>query len=349
MRKSSFLIGLVCGSLLFSGLTAFANAEIIAKLTSQIFFWNNQKIELEAYNINGYNYVRLRDAAELFGVNIEYHEDTDTVYLGEVRKEKTKIDGKAYAKEDYSLKANSDIFDDVYTRDAYNAIRQSIIDIAEITKNTDENGYNTDYEYGHFVDDTSDGMGETIEVMKSVTATMFGYYNFSFGYEPTISNFYEYPGYRICKPQIHKHFEPANNATDGFIVEISNLTDLEKVKRIADYICDRVAYKNENAAGINRVFTETPPVNAICGTYSNAFVYLCQRAKIPCISVVDDVHAWNEVYVDGEWNTTDISYYDVARTDEYLFPKNYPRTDINKQKTNFAKELLVPGSTKSTY
>ena len=73
MRKSSFLIGLVCGSLLFSGLTAFANAEIIAKLTSQIFFWNNQKIELEAYNINGYNYVRLRDAAELFGVNIEIY------------------------------------------------------------------------------------------------------------------------------------------------------------------------------------------------------------------------------------------------------------------------------------
>lgn len=348
MRKSSFLVGLLCGSLLFGGLTAFANAEIIAKLTSQIFFWNNQRIELEAYNINGYNYVRLRDAAELFGVNIEYHEDTDTVHLGEVRKEKIKIDGNAYAKGNYSLKANLEIFNDVYTRDAYNAIRQSIVDIEEITKNTDENGYNAYYEYAHFVDDTSDGMGKTIEAMKSVAATMFGYYNFSFGYEPTISNFYEFPGYRICKPQIHKHFEPANNATDGFVAEISNLTDREKIKRIADYICDRVAYKNENAAGINRVFTETPPVNAICGTYSNAFVYLCQRAEIPCISVVDDIHAWNEVYVDGKWYTTDISYYDVARTDEYLFPKNYPRTDINKQKTNFAKELLVPGSTKST-
>lgn len=93
------------------------------------------------------------------------------------------------------------------------------------------------------------------------------------------------------------------------------------------------------------MFTETPPVNAICGTYSNAFVYLCQRAEIPCISIVDDIHAWNEVYVDGKWHTTDISYYDVARTDEHLFPKSYPRIDINKQKTNFAKELLVPGST----
>ena len=34
--------------------------------------------------------------------------------------------------------------------------------------------------------------------------------------------------------------------------------DRQKVKRIADFICDRVAYKDDNAAGINGVFTETP-------------------------------------------------------------------------------------------
>ena len=348
MRKSSFLIGLLCGSLLFGGLTVFANAEIVAKITSQIFFWNNQKVELEAYNINGSNYVKLRDAAELFGVKVEYHEDTNTVYLGEPRKEstpKTIIDGNSYAKENYSLKANPDIFDDIYTRDAYNAIRQSIVDIAEIIANTDENGYNADYEYAHFADETFNGSGKTLEAMKSVTATMFGYYNFSFGYEPTVKNLYEYPGYRICKVQIHKHFEPANNATDSFVAEIENLSDREKAKRIADYICDRVVYKDYNVAGINAVFTETPPVNGLCGTYANAFVYLCQRADIPCIIVKDDVHAWNEVYVDGEWYIADISYYDVSKNDSILFQETYVRTDIDLKKTNFAKELLVPGST----
>ena len=195
------------------------------------------------------------------------------------------------------------------------------------------------------MDEVFNGTGETIEVMKSVTATMFGYYNFSFGYEPTIKNLYEYPGYRICKVQIHKHFEPANNATDNFVAEIENLPDAEKAKRIADYICDRVVYKDDNVAGINAVFTETPPVNGLCGTYANAFVYLCQRAGIPCISVKDEVHAWNEVYIDGEWYIADISYYDVSRNDEILFQKTYVRTGIDPQKTNFAKELLVPGST----
>ena len=345
MRKTSFIIGLLCGSLLFGGFTVFANAEIVAKITSQIFFWNNSQVDLEAYNINGANYIKLRDAAELFGVSVEYYQDTNTVYLGEPRKEitpKTIIDGNSYAKEDYSSKANQEIFNEIYTRDAYNAIRQSIVDIAEIIATTDENGHNADYEYAHFVDENSN----IIEAMKSVTATMFGYYNFSFGYEPTISNLYEYPGYRICKVQIHKHFEPANNATDNFVAEIENLPDAEKAKLIADYICDRVVYKDDNVAGINSVFTETPPVNGLCGTYANAFVYLCQRADIPCISVKDDVHAWNEVYIDGKWYVADISYYDVSKNNSILFQETYVRTDIDPQKTNFAKELLVPGSMK---
>ena len=350
----SFIIGLLCGAFIFGGTAVLANSDVLAKITSQIFFWNNEAIELEAYNINGYNYVRLRDVAKIFGVNVEYYEDTNSVYLGEDKKEEAPkpenkvLDGNAYAKEDYSQSANQAIFNEIYTKDAYNAIRQSIVDITEITKNTDENGYNADYEYAHYIDKdfTFNSPGKTDEAMKSVLESFSGYYSFAFGYEPTITNLYEYPGYRICKPQVHKHFEPANKATDSFIAEISELSDKEKVKRIADYICDRVAYKDENAAGINRVFTEAPPVNAICGTYADAFVYLCQRAEIPCVSVVDDIHAWNEVYVDGKWHTTDISYYDVARTDTMLFPANYPRTDPNTAKTKFAKELLVPMSTK---
>ena len=349
----SFIIGLLCGAFIFGGTAVLANSDVLAKITSQIFFWNNEAIELEAYNINGYNYVRLRDVAKIFGVNVEYYEDTNSVYLGEDKKEEAPnpenkvLDGNAYAKEDYSQSANQAIFNEIYTKDAYNAIRQSIVDITEITKNTDEHGYNADYMYAHYIDKdfTFNSPGKTDEAMKSVVATFSGYYSFTFGFEPTVENLHSYPGYRICMPQVHKFFEPANKATDGFIAELSGLSDKAKVKRIADYICDRVAYKDEDVAGINRVFTETPPVNAICGTYANAFVYLCQRAEIPCISVVDDVHAWNEVYVDGKWYTTDISYYDVARTDSALFPAKYSRTDPNTAKTKFAKELLVPMST----
>ena len=38
--------------------------------------------------------------------------------------------------------ANPAIFDDVYTREAYNAFRQTIVDRDEIVKGTNEDGYN---------------------------------------------------------------------------------------------------------------------------------------------------------------------------------------------------------------
>ena len=354
MRKSNFIIGFLCGACIFGGASVLANTDVLAKITSQVFFWNKDRIELEAYNINGYNYVKLRDAANLFGVNIEYDAITDGVYMGEtpvISTETTEaetIDGTAYARENYALQANPDIFDEVYTKEAYNAMRQSIVDIETITAGTDENGYNPHYRYAHFVDfgQSFEHQGATVEAMNSVGAYLFGYYTFSLGQEPQIKNLYEYPGYRICKPQIHHFFEPANIATENFIRSLEGLSDFEKVKQIETYICDRIVYKDEDTAGINQIFTSDAPVNGICGTYSNAFMYLCQRAKIPCVSVRDNIHAWNEVYVNGQWNVTDVSYYDVARTDEMLFQNNYHRVDGNSARTKFAKELLVPMSTK---
>ena len=181
--------------------------------------------------------------------------------------------------------------------------------------------------------------------MKSVANVLSGYYTYSFGAEPTVKNLYEYPGYRILKVQVNPKYESANKATDEFIGSIANLSEKEKVKAISVYIADRIVYKDENVAGINDVFTSPTPVNGICGTYANAFIYLCQRSDIPCVTVKDATHAWNEAYIDGRWQIIDVSYYDVARTDESLFTNNYPRTDTTKEKTEFAKELLVPGST----
>lgn len=346
----SFILGLLCGAAIFTGTAVLANSDVLARLTSQVFFFNNEKIELEAYNINGYNYVQLRDAAKIFDVNVEYYEDTDSVYLGETRytPEKTVIDGMAYAREDFSQQANQAIFDDVCTREAYNAFRQTIVDKDEIVKETDENGYNPNYRYAHFIDKTNtfDSRGKTRKVFNTIAGDLFGYYNYSFGFEPYIKNIYEYPGYTICKVQVHDFFESANRATDGFIDSIKNLSDREKVKKIADYVSDRIVYKDTGSVGFYEMFTSTEPVNGVCGDYSSAFIYLCSRVDIPCLNIDDREHAWNEVYVDGKWYTADISYYDVARTDEMLLRTTYQRTDPNKAKTNFAKELLVPGSTK---
>lgn len=354
-RFMSFMGGFLCAGLIFGGGAVLANTDILAQLTSQIFYWNNSKIELDAYNIGGYNYVRLRDAAEIFGVNVEYDEKTDSVYLGErppaivqPPAEKGKSDGKAHAREDFSQKANPDIFDTAYTRDAYNAIRQSIVDADVITAGTNENGYNPNYEYANFIDQTQtlQTTGDTVKVMNSVIGGFNGYYLFSIGNAANISNIYEYPGYSFCQVYENSKLIPAKTATDTFVQEMKDLTDTEKVRRIADYVCDRIVYRDENVGGLNEIFTSKAPVNGICGSYANAFQYLCLRSDIPCLTIKDSTHAWNEVYVEGKWQTADMGYYDVGRPQAALFIQNFQRTDENPKKTKFAKELLVPTSTK---
>lgn len=158
MRKYAyFLLGLLCGAVFFSGTAVMANSGFLAEISSQIFFLNGEQTELFAYNINGNNYVKLRDAAALFGADIEYIEETNSVHMEIPKKEKTE-------------------------------------DVSE---------------------DTPD---------------------------------------------------------------------------------------------------DTPVVTP-------------------------------DIFIDGRWQIIDVSYYDVARTDESLFTNSYPRINTTKEKTEFAKELLVPGST----
>ena len=124
--------------------------------------------------------MRLRDAAKIFGVNIEYDEQNDSVIMNNsdtaIPKPQTeRIDGTAYAREDFSQQANPAIFDDVYTREAYNAFRQTIVDRDEIVKGTNEDGYNPNYRYAHFIDKTS--QGKTRKVFNTIAGDLFGYYN----------------------------------------------------------------------------------------------------------------------------------------------------------------------------
>ncbi len=349
-----FVFGFLCAVIL-TGTAALANNGFTAYISSQVFYYNNDKIELEAYNINDYNYVKLRDAAKLFGVEVEYSQIDDSVYLGEhtppettVATEKKRSDGKAYSKEDYSLNANQNIFNDVYTKDAYNAIKQTILDRNEISTGTDEYGYNKGYNYANFVDSktTLEQMGDTTKAMKSVLNVLSGEYTYELGSAVDISNIYEYPGYSICMVKLNPKLEAAKTEAMRLEAKWQGLTDSEKVKQIANYISDKIVYRDESTVGTAEVFNSKTPVNGICGTYASAFKYLCSAVDIPCVTVNDFNHAWNEVYADGRWQIVDVGYYDVGRPDARLFIDNYWKMDENPQKTKFVKELLVPNSTK---
>ena len=85
MKKKDFALGILCGAMLFSGVTAEA-AGITAEPTWQNIYVDGRQVSITAYNIAGNNYVRLRDIGQQVGFNVYWADgvqiDTDAPYTG---------------------------------------------------------------------------------------------------------------------------------------------------------------------------------------------------------------------------------------------------------------------------
>lgn len=141
-RKGSFLLGLIVGAMMFSGTTTFAASGIMAQLSQQAIYVDGTPVALTAYSINGNNYVMLRDIGQAVGFNVYWDGavqiDSDAPYTGVAPEEATELPAAEETAEpeevtqatgeDLSLAANASVFDSVYTREAYNAIRQAVVD-----------------------------------------------------------------------------------------------------------------------------------------------------------------------------------------------------------------------------
>ena len=93
----------------------------------------------------------------------------------------------------------------------------------------------------------------------------------------------------------------------------SKASDYEKVKYFYETIVNNVDYEeNPKDQDIRSVFLDK---KSVCAGYSRAFLYLCQKANIPCIYVEGivnnkDLHAWNEVELDGDYYGVDVTWGD---------------------------------------
>jgi len=96
--KISFIAGVAAGAILFGGAAAFA-AGVAAEKSSHQIFIDGEEVELDAYNIDGSNYVKLRDIGEAVGFEVYWDGavqiQSDRPYTGEdpvkeeVKEEKT--------------------------------------------------------------------------------------------------------------------------------------------------------------------------------------------------------------------------------------------------------------------
>lgn len=79
-RFVSFLSGMVAGAVMFGGSVAYASG-ILANLSSSQVFVDGRGVQLTAYNINGNNYVMLRDIGKAVGFNVYWSAEDGSVRI----------------------------------------------------------------------------------------------------------------------------------------------------------------------------------------------------------------------------------------------------------------------------
>ena len=101
-----------------------------------------------------------------------------------------------------------------------------------------------------------------------------------------------------------------------------NMSDYEKIQAIHDYICENVSYdydlyynggsvKYSESGWLEGVFFNK---QAVCGALSDTFTSMCNIEGIICVTVTGlsktepSGHAWNKVYLDGNWYVVDTTW-----------------------------------------
>lgn len=253
----------------------------------------------------------------------------------------------SWSRQDFSLLSNPDIFTGNYSREWYNAIRQSVVDQESILAGSDSGGIHPSYLYAHT--QVPDQPAEAMEAFSHTLARISGYYDYTLSAEPYVKNQYEFPGYAIVKVSPGWSSEEVLDFIRPELERLNGKTDREKVIALNRYLCGLMEYVVGVSATEQDIFSPHQiPVQGRCSSYANAFSLLCGAAGIPCIVVSSEDHSWNEVYVDGQWLTVDVSSNDAiggAEQDAYLLTNRSPGVDKLPDCSNFARELLVPGST----
>ena len=97
-----------------------------------------------------------------------------------------------------------------------------------------------------------------------------------------------------------------------------NVNTFTKAIYIYTWLCQNTEYDSRSSAGgqdVRSVFLEH---RSVCGGIASAFTLLCRKADIPCITVCGAAfsdgenvsHAWNELYIDGQWTWADATWGD---------------------------------------
>lgn len=309
---------------------------------TQIFIVDGESVDLEAYAINGNNYVKLRDIGKVVGFDVSYDAqfnaaviDTSRGYQDEASRElveeKQAVTKVEVPVPDYSQDADPSIFCGDLTREVYNSLRDAILHQAEILVGT---------------------YPKPVLPMESWSSEI-SHVTSSFSNYPVYEPVPQENGTYLCDVCLPEAYIPATEHIQDYINDLDGLSDREKIEKLVWYVADRITYQVAYP-GPEKVLTQDGQVPGCCAAYAYDLLFLCNRADIPCVLKVGDNHEWNSVYVNGSWWDVDVTANDCGdeiENREYstILRNQEERTGIHDKYphiTAFTQELLVPGSTK---
>ena len=151
----------------------------------------------------------------------------------------------------------------------------------------------------------------------------------STGYRGTFKNFTFKPANREISENAHTRMGDFMDGVQSAVAELNEQTlgmDMEqKMKRIHDYICQRVTYRNDNTLWVHSaasLFLDADPA-FVCEGYAKSMKIFCYYMGINCACIsgtargtssgTPGAHMWNYVQMDdGNWYLVDATWDDVG-------------------------------------
>ncbi len=346
-KKKDWLLlgtGLLVGLAL--GPTAAHAAEEWFKATpsTQIFIVDGQTVDLEAYTIHGNNFVMLRDIGKTVGFDVSYDAqfnaaviDSSKPYIDDTAAVE-QIGTQASAEQltdagaDYTQEVNPTVFTPALTREIYNAVRAGM----------------------EHADSILTGTSGKVRLPEEISTEQVNNLLAKISIQPIYELGRDSTGAYFCDIHTSEANERAYQSVAPFLNRIKNLTDREKVTEMAYYVADHITYAIKYPYP-DQVFGQEGQVEGCCMAYAYSFKTLCDLAGIPCVFVSSPTHQWNQVYIDGRWWAVDVTGDDAGdETDREYWTilhdpaemQGWDYVDSIPEITIFAKELLIPGSTK---
>ena len=136
---------------------------------------------------------------------------------------------------------------------------------------------------------------------------------------------------------INKNYTPEEiAATEAKVLELTNsllqgnISDIEKVKIIHDYIINNSKYDSARSDyniieyKSNLAFGPLIEGYGICGGYSDAMQLFLEELNIKNYKVSSDNHVWNALYLDNQWYHLDLTWDDpVTSNNTDILEHNY--------------------------